>query len=620
MQSISPVTPAQLLAPGQEPLMKIEIYVDTAWVNLCDLDGKNYVEGVNISLGGAGMTPSPVGGTCDVALSNEDSIFHPQHPTSGYEDYLKTGRKIRASIGAKYNDTDYYWQRVIGYIDEPRFEALAQKVGISGADYMKLLEDTELRSPDNYWGTSATFDSIASDGLVGSEIYAEGDAMEIGEGEADNVDNWVAVDCNFASFADVGGGSDFVGRLTGAGASAHVKNLNVGSAIADKEYKVKFKYRGVGEVGMSEIRVEIHQASGLCRSMIYPVFDAWLDEMNFYFTALDTGAIEMRIYCDSGISDLRLDQFSIWEFVSYWERYYPLPEACKGPFYVTLDDVPCWQGEEDEGWYYAEDAEPGPDPPAHPARIVFFDINKVVANGENNLKVYYFTAETPENAVARLLFKAGLYASEAAALAAMEYTATGITIDKIWFEAGSTCLNAIKKICERCDYRFHFKYNGIPVFKPKPAPETTAFTFTDQKHISGFSNYQDRGEIKNRIVIKGMKQAEPVNKEETMPPELKGEAHDQTSIDKYGERTLTIKNHLFQEQAPIDAMVATLLADRKDPKWYSDVEVPFNPVPLELGDKMGWKERLSPVLEIAQEGIIRDIKIDGFNTTYKCET
>jgi len=52
---------------------------------------------------------------------------------------------------------------------------------------------------------------------------------------------------------------------------------------------------------------------------------------------------------------------------------------------------------------------------------------------------------------------------------------------------------------------------------------------------------------------------------------------------------------------------------------YADVEVPFNPVPLELGDKISWKERLSPVLEITQVGIIRDIKIDAYNTIYRCE-
>lgn len=615
MQSIAPLTTDQMLARGKEPLLKVEIYVDAAWVNLCDLDGKDYVEDYSISLGGASMTPNPVGGKLSVVLLNKDSIFHPKHPDSPYKDYLKTGRKIRISVGAKYGGTDYYWQRVIGFMDEPRFDMPEFKVNISGADYMKYLQDTEFRIPGNYWGASQAFDSIASDGLVGDEIYAEADAMDTLL-EDPNVDNWTPTNCAFASHEDGGGGSTYVGRMSNILAGSGVKNLNVGNATAGKEYKVKFKHK-VYTAGY-EISIRILQNSVLIKQMTYSPTTAFKEE-SFCFTAAETGAIEMEFYGSSGSMYISFDQISIQEFIPYWKRYYELPVASKGPYYVTLDGEPVWQGEVDEGWYYAEDAESGPDPPAHPARIVFFDINKEVANGTDNLVIYYFTVESPENAVARILYFAGLYASEAAALAAMDYTATGVSIDQIWFKAGSKCLDAIKKLCERCDYRFFFKYDGTPVFKPKPAPETTAFTFTNQKHITSANPYQDQNEVKNRIVIEGMKQAEPVSKDETMPPELKGEAYDQDSIDEYGERTLTIKNHLFQDQVSIDAMVVSLLAERKDPQWYAKVEIPFNPVPLEMGDKMGWKERLSPILEITETGVIRDIKIATFNIIYVCE-
>jgi len=179
MQSIAPVTTNQLLAPGQEPLMKFEIYDGADWINLCDLAGKSYVENISVSLGGAALTPKPIGGTWNASLFNEDSIFHPNHPTSAYKTYITTGRRIRASIGAKYGGTDYYWQRIIGYIDEPSFGAGGQRISISGADDMKFLEDTEFGDLDNYWGTSATFSSVSSDGLSGSELYNEADAMDI---------------------------------------------------------------------------------------------------------------------------------------------------------------------------------------------------------------------------------------------------------------------------------------------------------------------------------------------------------------------------------------------------------------------------------------------------------
>ncbi len=752
---------------------------------LAALKGKNYVEGVSVSLGGASMTPNPVGGTVNAALLNKDSVFHPNHPTSAYKDWLKTGRKIRASIGATYNDIDYFWQRVIGVMGEPKFTAPDYKVSIGGGDYMKFLQDAQLRIPNNYWGAYQTFDSFPSDGLVGDELYNEVDAMDINN-EANNVTNWTPTDCTFVSLADVGGGSEYVGRLTTTGViNNKIMNTNVGNATAGNQYRFRFKHRHVGSDGSNGIIVQVYQASGRCKHMTFYPTDDWSTE-DVYFTALDTGAIEIRIWGPYAVCDYRVDQFSIFEFIPYWNRYYQLPVASKGPYYVTLDKgegagaEPVWEGTGDEDWEYDEDAEPGPPPPdappAHPARIVYFNTNKKVPKGTDNLVIHYFTTEAPENAVARILYFAGLYASEAAALADMEYTATGITIDRIWFKPGSKLLDAIKKLCERCDYRFHFEWNGTPVFKAKATysdaltdgglniwasatnltnwteykegtstinreatekvegdyscrfdvdasnsqvqiyqmnisltplkrrkviiwyknsvagktfqfyirnignnvylkedgtwnvgvyyitlpnsivwtayelpfyvhPDYSSylmllreklaasssfyldkmsiwreeFTFTDQKHMASFSNYQARNEIKNRIVIKGEKQADPASREETMPPELKGEAYDQASIDEYGERTLTIDNHLFQTQAAIDAMCASLLAEYKDPSWFTDLEIPFNPVPLELWDKISWKERLSPTLEITQTGVIRDIKLDGFNATYVCE-
>lgn len=620
MQSISPVTPAQLLAPGQEPLMKLEIYVDAAWVNLCDLDSKNYVEGVSVSLGGAGMTPKPVGGTWNATLSNENGIFHPEHPTSGYEDYCKTGRKARLSIGARYNSTDYYWQRLIGHIDEPNFEAGAQKISLGGADYMKFLEDAEFGNLDpididNYWGAKSTFNSISSEGLTGIEFYNEADAMDI-TGEANNVTNWVTDEVTFMSFEDGGGGSTYVGRAITTDEDPYepgIYNPDIFTPTADKDYLCTFKHIKVGGAG-ARLRFRIRQFESPNKwhelGMVENLHAITWTEIPVAFRSVTTDPIQIWIDIYDGVigSEFRVDQFSIFEFIPYEERYYELPAGAKGPFRVILDDEDVWFGEEDEGYGYEE-----------ATRRVFFDHNKDVATGTDNLDIHYFTAEAPENAIADILVKCRLYADRATALSGMEYTATSITIDKIWFKAGSTCLNAIKMICERCDYRFYFKYDGTPVFKPKPTPGATTFTFTDQKHIASVRNYQDESEVKNRIIIEGHKRAEPVGKEETLPPELRGEAHDDTSIAAYGERTLTIKNHLFQDQDSIDTMKATLLAEYKDPKWYADVEVPFNPAPLEFADKISWKERLSPTLELTRTGIVRDIKIDSFNTTYRCE-
>jgi hypothetical protein len=610
MQAINPPTEAQLLAKGQQMLVKFEIYVSPSWINLCSLDGKNYLEDWSISLGGAGMTPAPIGGSFSISLSNENNIFHPNHPTSAYKDYIKTGRKARLLIGARYDPTDYYWQRIIGFMDEPKFDVTGQKISISCLDYMKLLEDTELRTPNNYWGASQIFSSFSSDGKAGTEKYNEMDAMDINN-EAENVDNWTPTDCTFAVEEDAGGGSVYVGKAACSASVGQVKNNNIFTPEANKEYLFQYKYKKVS--GDGNMGVSIYQYIGDQYVLLAAMsgFDATnYTELKLYFTAQTTAAIQiwLEFHCPGAESEFRVDQFSIYKFIPYEERYYELPEACKGPYRVILDDVDVWQGEEDEGWHYEEST-----------RRLSFDINKTVASGMNNLDIYYFTTQPLENVIADILVIAGLYDNQLEAFLDMLYTDPAIDIDQVWFDAGTSALEAIRIICERCDYRFHFSYAGKPVFKPKPSPGSTAFAFTSQAHVASVSNYQDRGEIWNRIIIEGKEQAEPVNPEETLPSKLRGEDYNQTSINNFGERTKTIKNHLFQTQVSIDAMVTSLLNQFKDPKLYADFEASLNPVPLELGDRVSWKERLSPSLEISQLGIIRDIKIDKWNPRYICE-
>lgn len=656
MQLIDPPSSEQLLAIGQQPLMKFEIYVAAAWVNLCTLNAKNYVEGASVSLGGASMTPNPVAGAWDATIFNEDSIFHPQHPTSPYKDYLKTERLVQISVGATYGGVDYYWQRVIGYMDEPKFNAPNYRVSISGGDYMKRLQETELRMPDNYWGSIWTTSSIASDGGAGVEKYTNADAMRL-VGEVNAVPNWVPDECTFDWVADAGGTSTWVGRMITTETEPLLPTVVLDPVfvpVAGRQYAFKFKYNNEQAPGVdASLRVIVKQQPAgqpwIDLGQIEELYSTSWPEITLYFTAQTNDPIEiwLEIYESPIGTEFRFDKFSIFEFVPYWERYYELRTYDgneKGVHHVTLkpnaawEDV--WQGEVDEGWYYVEDAETGPEPPAHPAGIVFFDPNKTVAIGVDNLKIYYYLATAPEDAVARILYLSGVfdpatnvpYVNEAAAKAAMVaapgYAATGITIDKIWFEPGTTCLDAIKKLCERgnagsVQYIFYFTYDGQPVFKPRPTVGAADFAFTDPKYIASINTYQNRNEIKNRIIIKGMRQAEPVGHDETRPSVFKGEDADDGaggSIELYGERTLTINNHLFQTQPSINAMCTALLAKYKDPKWYSDLKIPFNPVPLEIGDSMSWVERLSPTLNTAvKTGLIRDIKIDGFNTTYKCE-
>jgi len=637
MQVIAPVTKEQLLQKGQKALLKLEIEVGADnWINICDLDGKNYLVSPSVSLGGASMTPNPIASSLSVEISNEGGIFHPKHPTSDYTDYFKAGRKVRISVGAEYDDTPRYWRRIIGYIDMPNFSlGKTLTVNISGLDYMKALADTEFRKPDNYWGLLETFSSVATENTYGDEIYVRPDAMLLQPpgNDQDVVDFWIPAGGTFESIADGTGGSDFVGQLKkfAPGSYATATNNNLGAVVSGKTYRLQMKYiRDSAATSLDIILYESGTTNTISQLTGLQEF-AWTT-VNLFFVATKSCNVKMVLRAHAiGITAWwRVDQLTLKEVTGETNEMYNLPDECTGIYYVTLDGELVPYGKKDEGWRYDENA-----------KRLYWDGEKQVEAGDNNLKVYYFTAESPENAVADILVKSGLYADRDAALAGMDFTVTGISIDQIWFE--KTYLDAIKMLCERCDYRFRFEYDGTPVFKPVPYPKTAGnedLVFR-RWHISDPAYYEDRNEIRNRIVIKGKPVPQLEERKEVMTSELKGEVYNQPSIDEYGEHILSIKNHLFQDQASIDAMCATLLARYKDPKWYFDFGTPFNPAPLEIWDTVKTELRLEgPVwpgrrygtfryssgvlyggsgIVVNVRGLIRDIKINKYNITYKCE-
>lgn len=617
MQALQGVAANEFLAAGQEMLVKYEIYVGAAWINLNSLANKDRIQRVGLSLGGASMTPNPVEATWSATVKNQDSIFHPQHPTSIYNGYLETERLTRISVGATYDGVDHYWQRMIGYMNVPKFSAPGYEVAISGGDYMKRLRETEIRSgvDDNYWGASENFNSIPSDGLSGAELYAQADCLRVALPAVDNVGAWVANNCNHDSVVSAGAPSAFVMEVTNTEfENSYISNANIHNGVNGTGYIITFKYKFVSGPSAYPMGVGIYQGATNIGNLGSLNSLTW-ETVCLFVTAVANAAIIMELEFGDIGQKFEIDDLSVYEYVPYWKQYYPITDAnAKGPYYVTYDGDPVWQGEVDEGWFYTEDAEAGPDPPSHPARIVYFDPNKTIVSGKT-VRVYYFLEEAPEDVVADILVKAGI-------AEVLDFDATGITIDRVWFDAGTTCLDAIKKLCERVNYRFYFAYDGIPVFKPQPGPAVADFTFTDPKQLTSITTYQDRNEIRNRIVIKGDKRAEPVNKDDTIPSHWEGELSDATSITAYGERTLSINNHLFQDQDSIThavtGMCKILLDEYKAPKWYATLKLDFNPIPLEIGDNIQWEERLSPVLDITQEGIIRDIKINNFKTTYKC--
>ncbi len=76
-----------------------------------------------------------------------------------------------------------------------------------------------------------------------------------------------------------------------------------------------------------------------------------------------------------------------------------------------------------------------------------------------------------------------------------------------------------------------------------------------------------------------------------------------------GEKTLTIKNNLFQSDADAQSKADSLLARLKDRKEYFDADSEFCPVPIERRDDVLIQERVTPTKSIYHRGYIRGIKL-----------
>lgn len=633
MQSLGAVTPSQLLANGQRNLWKLEVYDGANWINICSIDGKSYLKSVSLSLGGPGATADPIAGKWSATLDNYNAIFHPANTASDYDTLLRIGRKVRISVGGTYGGSDVYWQRLIGYMDEPRFTHSTRTVTLSGTDYMQDLIDADLRSPDNYWGASQTISTVATVQTIGAEAYAEADAVEIGAGEAGNVTNWAATDAAVSSVAEVGGGSTYVMKLERATASLVGSALNndVATLTAGTLYQVSFKYIKVGAgAGGLDARILKTGTTTLWGGVSGLTSTSWATA-TFQFTAPESAAARMKFtfYQLASGTYFYIDQVSVKEVTgANINTPYALDSASNGPYYVTLDGSPIWFADGLAGWYYDETA-----------YAISFADDKVVATGTNNLVVYYYTTQTAENVVADILVAAGIYATQAAALAAMDYTATSVTIDRVGFDAGTSCLEAVRKVCERCNYRFWFDGLGVAHFKPAPTSASSSFDFSNPHWVKEDETFQDVSQVFNRIIIDGMEQGMYSTSEDKKASRLTGTASDATSIAAYREKTLTITNALFQADADITSMKATLLAAYKDPKYYSNVAVQFIPAPIDIGDTITWVLQLTAAygwplyggfvygtatygsngLQATVTGIVRNVAIQDGQTTYLCE-
>jgi len=639
MQAHPGVTDADFLEPFQNMRYRLEVHDGSNWINLSDLGGEDYVTTIDVSLGGAGMSPEPIAGSWSATISNENSMFHPKHPTSAYADLLRIGREVRISVGGEYGGFDRYYQRLIGFMDAPHFDHGSRTVNIGGLDYMKLLTDMQLwpsnvvtesgsestdpdiiNGPSN-WGLLETFSTVATAETLGPEKYIQPDAVNV-ISDAEDMSGWTGVFGTFSWAAPGGWPSTNVGEFTAdPGGAFAIGYMSAGvSATEGKLYKVVFQYGIQAGSVDTEFSLKIYNGSGTEQMGALTGLMHWdtPEEKSFYFVATETGVFRVRVELldvNHMTPSVWFDVLTIKEITAYSNTHYALSDVCNGVCLAELDGEEIWYGDQDD-WLYDEDC-----------RIFYFVDTKMITAGVDNLRIFYFTDQVLENVLADLLVWAGLYIDRAAALVDLDHLNTGVILERVWFEPGTPALEAIQMLCERVNYRFWFGYDGKPHFKPAPAATALNFTFTDPNHIKDNSDFQGIENLRNRVIIEGIEQAMYASREDRRKSRLHGEGSDPTSIGAYLEKTHTITNHLFQDQASIDEMCLELLADFKDPKWYADVELAFCPVPLELGDVIQWPLELEPTDEesgsgdvtVTMLGIIRDIKLSDGMSNYKCE-
>ncbi len=99
-----------------------------------------------------------------ITCLNTDDRYFSWNTASPKYDWLKQGRRIKIWAGINVNSTPYYYQWIIGRVDSYSLSTVAGEeiCTIEGRDFMRTVLDYKLYSPNTHWGTSITFDTVAS--------------------------------------------------------------------------------------------------------------------------------------------------------------------------------------------------------------------------------------------------------------------------------------------------------------------------------------------------------------------------------------------------------------------------------------------------------------------------
>ena len=213
-----------------------------------------------------------------------------------------------------------------------------------------------------------------------------------------------------------------------------------------------------------------------------------------------TGSCLMRMLIENRMKQV------YWGAQKFFNTYdskdeYPMPSSCKGVHRAFLDSKDPYDGTNlkeitlNSGWTYDWTTN------------IFLLLRSIIPyyNGTNNLVIYYFESQIPEQVIADILVESGFLREyeRAAWIANSDYvTPTGETIDRVWFNKGTTCLEAARLVAEAVQYRFYPDHDGNPIFKPPPVGSAAVKLITvDNITINNRRELVD--EVKNHIIVTG---------------------------------------------------------------------------------------------------------------------
>jgi len=195
---------------------------------------------------------------------------------------------------------------------------------------------------------------------------------------------------------------------------------------------------------------------------------------------------------------------------------YDINASCKGVYIAYLDSTSPYDGsalEEifvDRDWSYDW----------HNNQFCFLGQRIPDFAGTNNLVVYYMTTQTVEDVVGHILYLAEIFASTAARDAwianASYVTPTAKTIDRVWFNTGTTALEAIRLLAEVVQYRLYFDYAGNPIFKPKATTGTVVDILYDS-NIDLKATEENNDETYTQVIVEGEERDRILGDDETAP-------------------------------------------------------------------------------------------------------